>query len=50
MLGALLLASHTLCNQMLSTDQLAEHHNDLNGLDLKILSNFLSCIRDSSEC
>ena len=28
--------------------RLTEHHND--PLDLKILSNFLSCLRDSCEC
>ena len=39
MLGALLLISHALYNQMLSIDQLEEHHND--HLDLKIFSNFL---------
>ena len=48
MLGASLLTSHALCNQMLSIDQLTEHLND--HLDLKIISNFLSCLRDSSEC
>ena len=37
MLGASLKTSHISCNQMLSGNQLTEHHNDL--LDLKILSN-----------
>ena len=42
MLGASLLTSHALCDQMLSIDQLTEHHND--HLDPKFLSKFLSCI------
>ena len=50
MLGALLLISHALCNQMLLIDQLAEHHND--HLDLKIPSKFLCkkiIVRRSTE-
>ena len=45
MLGASLLTSHVSCNEILSVNQLTENHND--PLDLKIYSNFFSCIRDS---
>ena len=38
MLGMSLLTSNASCNQMLSANQLAEHHND--SLDIKIISNF----------
>ena len=39
MLGAPLLTNHALCNQMLVTNQLIEHHND--PLNLKFASSFL---------
>ena len=45
MRGASLLKSHASLNQMLSANQLTEHHND--HLALKILFIFLSCIRHS---
>ena len=44
MLGALLLISHALCNQMLLIDQLSEHHND--HLDLKIISSLALFVKD----
>ena len=41
MLGTSLLASNASCNQMLSANQLAAHHND--PLDIKIIPIFIMC-------